>query len=110
MLHFDGQYIVSAALTLVVPGLNVPWWHLPLFILALVIAGIMHELGHALAAVDANVPVSGFGIFIFAIYPGAFTEIDSDALSKHCSFFVHSFTFSYLLKPLNLLLKGLFLS
>uniref|UniRef100_F1KR60 Membrane-bound transcription factor site-2 protease n=1 Tax=Ascaris suum TaxID=6253 RepID=F1KR60_ASCSU len=74
-----------AALTLVVPGLNVPWWHLPLFILALVIAGIMHELGHALAAVDANVPVSGFGIFIFAIYPGAFTEIDSDALSRSSS-------------------------
>ncbi|VDM47602.1 unnamed protein product [Toxocara canis] len=73
---------ISAALTAVIPGLNMPWWHLPLFIGVCLLAGIVHELGHALAAVHFNVPVSGFGIFLFIIYPGAFTEIDSDALRR----------------------------
>lgn len=35
-----------------------------------------------MAAVDANVPVSGFGIFLIAVYPGAFTEMQTDALGK----------------------------
>lgn len=72
----------NAALTPVVPGLNVPWGHVPLFLFVLVVAGIVHELGHALAAVDANVPVSGFGIFILAVYPGAFTELETESLGR----------------------------
>lgn len=56
--------------------------HLPLFMFVLVISGIIHELGHAFAAINANVRVTGFGIFIYGIYPGAFTEIDTDELGK----------------------------
>lgn len=90
----DGTSIVSRAqrfsenevgLTPVIPGLNVPWGHVPLFLFVLAIVGIIHEMGHALAAVDANVPVSGFGIFLFAVYPGAFTEIETEALGRSTS-------------------------
>lgn len=67
----------------VVPGVNVPWEHMPLFIVALVIAGVFHELGHALAAINENVDVNGFGVFLLAIYPGAFTEIESESLGEN---------------------------
>uniref|UniRef100_A0A0N5AIY2 Membrane-bound transcription factor site-2 protease n=1 Tax=Syphacia muris TaxID=451379 RepID=A0A0N5AIY2_9BILA len=76
---------MQVGLTPIVPGVNVPWSHLPLFLLVLAIVGIIHELGHALAAIDANVPVSGFGIFLIAFYPGAFTEIETEALGRSTS-------------------------
>uniref|UniRef100_A0A914WUB6 Membrane-bound transcription factor site-2 protease n=1 Tax=Plectus sambesii TaxID=2011161 RepID=A0A914WUB6_9BILA len=66
----------------VVPGVNVPWEHMPLFLLSLIIAGVFHELGHALAAINENVGVNGFGVFLLAIYPGAFTEIESESLGR----------------------------
>ncbi|MFH4974321.1 hypothetical protein AB6A40_001030 [Gnathostoma spinigerum] len=72
----------SGGLIPIVPGVNVPWNDVPLLFLVLVIAGIVHEMGHAWAARDAFIPVDGFGVFILAIYPGAFTEIESDALAR----------------------------
>ena len=56
--------------------------HLPLFMTVLIVAGVLHELGHAFAALNANTRVTGFGIFVFGIYPGAFTEIDTDELER----------------------------
>lgn len=53
-----------------------------MFIFVLIIAGILHELGHALAALIANVRLNGFGFFVFGIYVGAFTELDTEELSK----------------------------
>lgn len=38
-------------------------------------------MGHAQAARSNSVKVNGFGIFIFALYPGAFTDIDPESLS-----------------------------
>lgn len=68
-----------------IPGWNIPWSHLPLFLIVLALVGVVHEMGHALAACQASVPVRGFGVFVLVIYPGAFTEIDNDALeSQSC--------------------------
>lgn len=33
-----------------------------------------------MAAINENVSVSNFGVFMFGIYPGAFTELDNDSL------------------------------
>jgi hypothetical protein len=49
---------------------------MPLFVASLVLVGVVHELGHALAACAEKVHVNGFGLFIVLVYPGAFTEID----------------------------------
>lgn len=65
-----------------IPGINIPWKRVPLFAAVLVISGIFHELGHAVAAASFNIPVKGFGLLIVAVYPGAFTELDSLALGK----------------------------
>uniref|UniRef100_A0A183CH89 Membrane-bound transcription factor site-2 protease n=1 Tax=Globodera pallida TaxID=36090 RepID=A0A183CH89_GLOPA len=45
---------------------------------------IVHEAGHAVAAANSNVRVTGLGVFLFAIYPGAFTEVEPDQLER-CS-------------------------
>ncbi|VDD93452.1 unnamed protein product [Enterobius vermicularis] len=83
--HTQRQTESEVGLTPIVPGVNIPWEHVPLFLLVLTIVGVVHELGHAMAAVDANVPVSGFGIFLIAVYPGAFTEMQTDALGRSSS-------------------------
>jgi S2P endopeptidase len=79
------QHHVQSGITPVIPGVNIPMSHLPLFMFVLVVSGVIHELGHAFAAINANVRVTGFGIFIYGIYPGAFTEIDTDELERATS-------------------------
>jgi hypothetical protein len=69
-----------AGITPVLPGLNLPLSHMPIFVAVLIIASILHEAGHAIAAVNANVRVTGLGFFVFAIYPGAFTEVEPNEL------------------------------
>lgn len=73
---------VNAGITPIFPGVNLPFSHLPIFILVLIISSVVHEAGHALAAANSNVRVTGLGIFLFAIYPGAFTEIHNDELDR----------------------------
>ncbi|XP_049605011.1 membrane-bound transcription factor site-2 protease [Syngnathus scovelli] len=63
------------ALQVVVPGVNLPTSHLAYFFLALLLSGIIHELGHAVAALREQVRVNGFGVFVFVVYPGAFVDL-----------------------------------
>ncbi|KAF7635512.1 Peptidase_M50 domain-containing protein, partial [Meloidogyne graminicola] len=76
---------INAGITPVLPGLNLPLSHMPIFVAVLIIASILHEAGHAIAAVNANVRVTGLGFFVFAIYPGAFTEVEPNELDR-CSY------------------------
>ncbi|CAJ0581199.1 unnamed protein product, partial [Mesorhabditis spiculigera] len=69
-------------LTPIIPGVNMPWAHIPMFMIVLVMAAVLHELGHAWAARLESVRVSGFGVFVLGIYPGAFTEIDDLGLNQ----------------------------
>ncbi|XP_057679757.1 membrane-bound transcription factor site-2 protease [Corythoichthys intestinalis] len=63
------------ALQVVVPGVNLPTSHLGYFFLALLLSGVIHELGHAVAALREQVRVNGFGMFVFVVYPGAFVDL-----------------------------------
>ncbi|XP_051909817.1 membrane-bound transcription factor site-2 protease isoform X1 [Hippocampus zosterae] len=63
------------ALQVVVPGVNLPTSHLAYFFLALLLSGVIHELGHAVAALREQVRVNGFGMFVFVVYPGAFVDL-----------------------------------
>ncbi|CAG5896227.1 unnamed protein product [Menidia menidia] len=63
------------ALQVVVPGVNLPTSQLAYFFSALLLSGILHELGHAVAALREQVRVNGFGMFVFVVYPGAFVDL-----------------------------------
>lgn len=65
----------------VMPGVNVPWSQITHYFFTLVICGVFHEVGHALAAVTEQVRINGFGLFIFFLYPGAFVDLHSDHLT-----------------------------
>ncbi|KAI6651595.1 Membrane-bound transcription factor site-2 protease-like [Oopsacas minuta] len=68
-------------LTPIVPGVNLPYHQLILYLVAILISAIFHEAGHGLAAVNENVKVNGVGVFCFIIYPAAFVDLCSEDLS-----------------------------
>ncbi|XP_068437337.1 membrane-bound transcription factor site-2 protease [Clinocottus analis] len=69
------------ALQVVIPGVNLPTSQLAYFFSALLLSGVIHELGHAVAALREQVRVNGFGIFVFVVYPGAFVDLFTTHLS-----------------------------
>jgi S2P endopeptidase len=68
-------------LTPIMPGVNLPWSEIAHYLLTLILCGVFHEVGHALAATTEQVRVNGFGIFILFLYPGAFVDLHSDHLA-----------------------------
>ncbi|KAK2503117.1 hypothetical protein MC885_013191, partial [Smutsia gigantea] len=58
-----------------VPGINLPVNQLTYFFAAVLISGVVHEIGHGIAAIREQVRFNGFGIFLFIIYPGAFVDL-----------------------------------
>lgn len=68
-------------LTPVMPGVNLPWSDILYYFLTLVVCGVFHEAGHALAASTEQVKVNGFGVFMLFLYPGAFVDLHSDHLT-----------------------------
>ncbi|XP_009572711.1 PREDICTED: membrane-bound transcription factor site-2 protease-like, partial [Fulmarus glacialis] len=58
-----------------VPGVNLPVSQLTYFFSAILISGVIHEVGHGVAAIREQVRFNGFGIFIFIVYPGAFVDL-----------------------------------
>ncbi|KAI8362982.1 hypothetical protein B0O80DRAFT_3582 [Mortierella sp. GBAus27b] len=61
----------------IVPGITLPLSHLPYYLVALLVSGVFHEAGHALAAAREGTKVSSTGIFLYILYPGAFVDIES---------------------------------
>ncbi|XP_062510663.1 membrane-bound transcription factor site-2 protease-like isoform X2 [Corticium candelabrum] len=59
----------------VLPGVNLPWSQLVYFLVTIAVSGVLHELGHAVAAVSENVHIDGVGLFFFVMYPGAFVDL-----------------------------------
>ncbi|NXT69554.1 MBTP2 protease, partial [Chaetops frenatus] len=58
-----------------VPGVNLPVSQLTYFFSAILLSGVIHEVGHGVAAIREQVRFNGFGIFIFIVYPGAFVDL-----------------------------------
>ncbi|KAJ3303738.1 Membrane-bound transcription factor site-2 protease [Kappamyces sp. JEL0829] len=50
--------------------------------LAMLISGIWHELGHAMAAAAFQIPMLTSGLFFFVVFPGAFVELDTARLLR----------------------------
>nr|XP_026690055.1 membrane-bound transcription factor site-2 protease isoform X1 [Ciona intestinalis] len=72
----------SQVLTVIVPGVNLPLNDLSYLLTAILLSGILHELGHAVAATREGIEVNGFGIFLFVIYPGAYVDLNSTDLNR----------------------------
>ena len=68
-------------LTPVMPGVNLPWRDISYYVVTLIVCGVFHEAGHAVAASLEQVRVNGFGIFMVFLYPGAFVDLHSDHLA-----------------------------
>jgi len=74
--------------------------------MALFLSGIVHELGHALAAVVEGLPVEGFGVFVTLLfYPGAWVNLQSSyfenlsifaTLRVVCAGVWHNFTLAFI--------------
>eukprot|EP01112_Ceratiomyxa_fruticulosa_P009284 TRINITY_DN241_c0_g1_i1.p1 TRINITY_DN241_c0_g1~~TRINITY_DN241_c0_g1_i1.p1 ORF type:complete len:496 (+),score=51.50 TRINITY_DN241_c0_g1_i1:151-1638(+) len=69
-------------LTPVIPGINVHGSQLLYLFLSLMISGVLHELGHAIAAVGERVKVNHFGLFVTILYPGAFVDLGEEMLNR----------------------------
>ncbi|KAF9358905.1 Membrane-bound transcription factor site-2 protease [Mortierella sp. NVP85] len=65
----------------IIPGVTLPLSHLPYYLIALLVSGVFHEAGHAIAAARERAQVSSTGIFLYILYPGAFVDIPSRALA-----------------------------
>ncbi|VDN38197.1 unnamed protein product [Dibothriocephalus latus] len=74
--------IEKQIITPVMPGVNLPLSQVGFYMLTLLVCVVLHEAGHALAALREKVRLHGFGFFLFGIYPGAYVDIsDSDLCS-----------------------------
>ncbi|XP_030375321.1 membrane-bound transcription factor site-2 protease [Scaptodrosophila lebanonensis] len=68
-------------LEILLPGVNLPLQEIGYYIATLVMCTVLHELGHALAAVLEDVPVTGFGFKLYYCIPLAYTELSHDHLN-----------------------------
>lgn len=77
-----GEYTHQSeqALTLVIPGINVPWSDFPFMILATTFAVGIHELGHAMAAASEGVRIEHVAVFLACLIPGALVALDQETL------------------------------
>ena len=71
---------ILQVLTPVMPGVNLPSSQTGYYLLTLLVCGILHEFGHAIAAVREQVRINGFGLFVFGVYPGAFVDLYTEHL------------------------------
>ena len=52
------------------------------YLLTLLVCVVLHEAGHALAALRERVRIHGFGFFLLGIYPGAYVDISDTDLNS----------------------------
>ncbi|KAK8738431.1 hypothetical protein OTU49_003873 [Cherax quadricarinatus] len=68
------------ALQPVVPGINLPMKELSCYFFTLLMASIIHEAGHAIAAVKEDVHVNGLGFLLMFILPGAYVDVPTEEI------------------------------
>ncbi len=66
----------NRVLTLLLPGVTIPAFHVIYLAIAVLIAAAVHELGHALAAAAYDAQVARVGGFFALVFPGAFVQLE----------------------------------
>ncbi len=64
------------------PGVNLPMSQIGFYMLTLLVCAVLHEAGHALAALREKVRLHGFGFVILGIFPGAYVDISDTDLNS----------------------------
>lgn len=54
----------TISLEILLPGVNLPLEEIGYYVATLLISTVVHELGHAIAAVMEDIPVTGFGFHV----------------------------------------------
>lgn len=82
LMLLSARSIQAAQLTVLVPGVTVGWPSLPYMLTAVFILIVSHEAAHGIASLVEGVPVKSSGMFLAAVLPGGFVEIDEEKLEK----------------------------
>ncbi|XP_034252769.1 membrane-bound transcription factor site-2 protease [Thrips palmi] len=72
----------AASLELVIPGYNLPLSDLGYYSISMLLCTVVHEIGHAVAAVREDVHIYGTGFLLVFIFPAACVNLDSDRLGS----------------------------
>lgn len=78
----DGASVAEQTLTPVFPGVNLPFSEVFYYLLTLLLCSVIHELGHAVAAIRDDVRVLGCGLFVLGVLPAAFVELPPEQLRQ----------------------------
>nr|CAD7454868.1 unnamed protein product [Timema tahoe] len=70
----------SVVLEPMIPGVNLPLGDIGYYSLTLITCSVIHELGHAIAAVREDVHISGMGLMLVVICPVAYVQLNSEQL------------------------------
>lgn len=82
LMLLSTRSIQAAQLTVLVPGVTVGWPSLPYMLTSIFILIISHEAAHGIASLVEGIPVKSSGMFLAAVLPGGFVEIDEEKLEK----------------------------
>ncbi|CCM06296.1 uncharacterized protein FIBRA_08547 [Fibroporia radiculosa] len=75
----DGVRRSAVPVHAIIPGLTVPLAHVPVLLLALLTAQVVHEAGHALVAAIDSVPLLSTGFSLTLVFPSAFVGLSAPA-------------------------------
>ena len=80
--HVQSSQSSQPVLQPVVPGVNLPPSHLLHYLLALLLASVVHEAGHAVAAFNCQLRMTSAGLMLVAVFPAAFVELPTAQLQS----------------------------
>ncbi len=73
-----GQPAAPGPVAPLIPGITMSYNFFLMILIPLIIAVIVHEIAHGIAARADNIPVESSGLFVFLIFFGAFVEPDEE--------------------------------
>ncbi len=73
-----GQPASPGPVAPLIPGLTMSYNFFLMILFPLIVAVIVHELAHGIAARADNIPVQSSGLFVFLVFFGAFVEPDEE--------------------------------
>ncbi|WWC97947.1 hypothetical protein V866_004836 [Kwoniella sp. B9012] len=74
----EGSWGFAGGLQPLIPGLTMPWTHLPSLALALIVNQLIHEFGHAISAALDDIQPSRFSFSLYTGIPSMMVSFPSD--------------------------------
>ncbi|KAF9005409.1 peptidase family M50-domain-containing protein [Cyathus striatus] len=71
-------YTGNSIIMPIIPGVTVPFSHIPAILFAVFYSQVVHEFGHAVAAAVENMPITSVGVSLTVVVPAAFVGFSND--------------------------------